>query len=278
MPSVLPHLGRRQSAAAVIVAGALAGTIVAGVGHGSSAPHAHLSLSSAHTLTARRIVRPAARPPLAPTPVAIGGRIPRLDCRREKCVALTFDDGPDRYTERLLHTLRGAHVRATFFMLGMQVKQFPTVARHVAAATEEVGDHTWDHKDLTLISPHDARVEIARARTEIAAVIGMWPSLFRPPYGSINPKVAGLVGGLGMPVIQWNVDTLDWRDRNATIVAQRAVSEARPGSIILMHDIYPSTVDAVPAIIKGLRHRGFTLVTVSQLLGSTRPGQTYFNR
>ena len=278
MPLVLPHLGRRQSAVAVIVAGALAGTVAAGFDAGPSAPRAHLSLSAAHTPAAGRIVKPAARPPLESTTVATGGRIPGVDCRRVKCVALTFDDGPDRYTEQLLHTLRGAHVRATFFMLGMQVQKFPAVARHVATATEEIGDHTWDHKDLPLISPHDARVEIARARTEIAAVIGMWPVLFRPPYGSINPTVAGLVGGLGMAVIQWNVDTLDWRERTAKVVAQRAVSEARPGSIILMHDIYASTVDAVPAIIKGLRHRGFTLVTVSQLLGPTRPGQSYFNR
>jgi peptidoglycan/xylan/chitin deacetylase (PgdA/CDA1 family) len=94
----------------------------------------------------------------------------------------------------------------------------------------------------------------------------------------MNPSVAAMVGSAGMPVIQWNVDTLDWRDRYTNVVAQRAVSEARPGSIILMHDIYSSTVDAVPAIIKGLRQRGFTLVTVSQLLGSTRPGQIYFNR
>jgi peptidoglycan/xylan/chitin deacetylase (PgdA/CDA1 family) len=163
-------------------------------------------------------------------------------------------------------------------MLGIQVQKFPAVARDVADATEEIGDHTWDHRDLTRISPHDARVEIARARTEIADVIGMLPALFRPPYGSVNPSVAAMVGAAGMPVIQWNVDTLDWRDRYTNVVAQRAVSEARPGSIILMHDIYSSTVDAVPAIIKGLRQRGFTLVTVSQLLGSTRPGHTYYNR
>lgn len=263
---------------AVIAAGALAGAVVAGFDTGPSAPHPRLSLASAHTIGSGGAVKPAARPPVDAAPVATGGRIPGVDCRRAKCVALTFDDGPDIYTEQLLRTLRDAHVRATFFMLGIQVQKFPTVARHVAAATEEIGDHTWDHKDLTLITPHDARIEIARARTEIADVIGMWPALFRPPYGSTNPTVAGLAGGLGMPVILWNVDTLDWKDRVAKIVAQRAVSEARPGSIILMHDIYSSTVDAVPAIIKGLRQRGFTVVTVSQLLGSTRPGRTYFNR
>ena len=257
-----------------MAAGALAGSFVAGFGTDSTRSHPRLSLSNARTVA----VKPAARPPLGPPPVATGGRLPGVDCRRAKCVALTFDDGPDIYTERLLHTLRSAHVRATFFMVGIQVQKFPAVARHVAGATEEIGDHTWDHQDLTQISPHDARVEIARARTEIADVIGMLPALFRPPYGSMNPAVAAMVGSAGMPVIQWNVDTLDWRDRITNVVAQRAVNQARPGSIILMHDIYPSTVDAVPAIIKGLRQRGFTLVTVSQLLGSPRPGQTYFNR
>lgn len=274
MPVVLPHLGRRQAAAAVVAAGVLAGSVVAGIGPSDSSPHSRLSLAGAHTVA----VKPAARPPLGPPPVATGGRAPGLDCRRAKCVALTFDDGPDIYTEQLLRTLRGAHVRATFFMLGIQVRKFPSVARHVAGATEEIGDHTWDHQDLTQISPHDARVEIARARTEIADIIGVLPAVFRPPYGSMNPAVAAMVGSAGMPVIQWNVDTLDWRDRYSNVVAQRAISEARPGSIILMHDIYASTVNAVPAIIKGLRQRGFTLVTVSQLLGPTRPGRIYFNR
>lgn len=251
--------------------------LVAGLDTGTTAPHTRLALSAAHT-SARDSVKSAARPPLDDRKIATGGRIPGVDCRRAKCVALTFDDGPDVYTEQLLRTLRGAHVRATFFMVGIQVQKFPRVARDVALATEEIGDHTWDHKDLTALSRHDARIEIARDRTAIGHATGMWPALFRPPYGSTNPMVAGLVGGQGMPVILWNVDTVDWRDRVASVVAQRAVSEARPGSIILMHDIYSSTVDAVPAIIKGLRQRGFTLVTVSQLLGSTRPGQTYFSR
>lgn len=261
----------------MIVSGTLAGMLVAGLDTGTSAPHTRLALSAAHT-SARAHVKSAARPPLDDRKIATGGRVPGVDCRRAKCVALTFDDGPDNYTEQLLRTLRGAHVRATFFMVGIQVQKFPKVARDVALATEEIGDHTWDHKDLTALSRHDARIEIARARTAIGHATGMWPALFRPPYGSTDPTVAGLVGGQGMPVILWNVDTVDWRDRVASIVAQRAVSEARPGSIILMHDIYSSTVNAVPAIIKGLWQRGFTLVTVSQLLGSTRPGQTYFNR
>ncbi|BBH18648.1 glycosyl hydrolase [Nocardioides baekrokdamisoli] len=274
MPLVLPRLGPCTAVAVAIAVSAVTSSIVAGFEPGTRAPHAAISLAGGRT----GAINSAARPPVEPLPVATGGRMPRVDCRRAKCVALTFDDGPDVYTERLLRTLRAAHTRATFFMLGIQVQKFPTVARHVAAATEEVGDHTWDHKDLTRLSPHDVLVELARARTEIAAATRMWPAVFRPPYGSTNPTVARMVGGLGMPVILWNVDTMDWRDRKTSVVAQRAVNEARPGAIILMHDIYSSTVDAVPAIIKGLRQRGFTLVTVSQLLGSTRPGQTYFSR
>lgn len=271
---VLPRLGRNQAAVAVITAGVLAGTVVAGVGPGSSAPHEHVSLVAGHPA---KVV--AARPPVgASLPVATGVRTPGVDCRRAKCVALTFDDGPDIYTDRLLRTLRGAHVRATFFMLGIQVRKFPAIARHVAAAGEEIGDHTWDHRDLTRLDPRAIRAEIAQAKAEIADVIRMEPAMFRPPYGSTNATVARAAGSLGMPEILWNVDTVDWRDRHAAVVAQRAVSDARPGSIILMHDIYGSTVDAVPAIIKGLRQRGFTLVTVSQLLGSPKPGRTYFSR
>lgn len=199
-----------------------------------------------------------------------------VDCRHLKCVALTFDDGPNRSTADLLKVLRRAHVRATFFMLGIQVQQFPQVARAVARGGHEIGDHTWDHKDLTRMSPHDVKVEIARARTEIAHATGREPQLFRPPYGSTTPTVARLAGALGMPEVLWDVDTQDWLYRHPHDVQHNAVGAAFPGAIILMHDIYPSTVAAVPAIIKQLRERGYTLVTVSQLYGRMRPGVEYF--
>jgi peptidoglycan/xylan/chitin deacetylase (PgdA/CDA1 family) len=128
------------------------------------------------------------------------------------------------------------------------------------------------------MTPHQAKLEIARARTEMAHVTGHEPQLFRPPYGSTTHGVAVLAGRLGMPEVLWDIDTEDWLHRNPADVRRAAVKHAFPGAIILMHDIYPSTVAAVPAIIKALRAQGYTFVTVSQLIPHMKPGHEYFGR
>ena len=128
------------------------------------------------------------------------------------------------------------------------------------------------------MSPREIKLEIARARTEIAHATGREPQLFRPPYGSTTHQVAVLAGALGMPEVLWDVDTVDWLYRHPMDVQRNAVNAAFPGAIILMHDIYPSTIAAVPKIIKLLRARGYTLVTVTQMYGRMKPGTEYFGR
>lgn len=259
--SHVPH-GARRAALAALVIGALTGSLVAGLAPGPSrTAAAAIRLSAVHG--AAKPPAPALRP---------------VDCRRLKCVALTFDDGPNRYTEGLLAVLRGAHVHATFFMLGIQVQAFPQVARDVARAGHEIGDHTWDHRDLTRMSARQVKLEMARAATEIAHATGRAPQLFRPPYGSTTSAVAALAGVLGMPEVLWDVDTQDWLYRHPIDVQRNAVKAAFPGAIILMHDIYPTTIAAVPQIIRQLRARGYTLVTVSQMFGHMKPGTAYFGR
>lgn len=215
------------------------------------------------------------RPPsdTSPSPAL---RPATVDCRRRKCVALTFDDGPANYTDRLLDTLTRAHVRATFFVLGQQVDANPSQARRIVAEGHQIGNHSWSHRDLSALSEADRSREITRTTREVERVTGIVPQLLRPPYGATNAPVDLTAKRLDLPEILWDVDPLDWRDRDSRLVRARVLSHARRGSIILMHDIHRTSVDAVPAIIAGLRSRGFTLVTVSELLGAhLTPGKRY---
>jgi peptidoglycan/xylan/chitin deacetylase (PgdA/CDA1 family) len=151
--------------------------------------------------------------------------------------------------------------------------------RRELAEGHAIGDHSWSHPRLSAISDGAVRSELVRTLGEIRRATGSGTPLMRPPYGATNRHVAAVTRHMGMAQILWSVDTNDWRDRNSAIVAHRAVSWARPGGIILMHDIHPTTVNAVPKILAGLAHRGFTFVTVPELFGgrALKPGQVYFD-
>jgi peptidoglycan/xylan/chitin deacetylase (PgdA/CDA1 family) len=212
-----------------------------------------------------------------PEPPATARPKAKVDCRKAKCIALTFDDGPGPYTQKLLGQLRDAGVHATFFMLGRQVETYPRVARAVAAAGNEIGVHTWDHRDLTRLTPAQIDGEIRSTVAIIRKDAGVSPRYLRPPYGAMDADVHAAARRAGLALALWSVDTLDWKTRSTKETVAAALRDARRGSIILVHDIHPTTVAGVPAIIKGLRAKGYTFVTVSQLLGRTKPGQKYFH-
>lgn len=198
-----------------------------------------------------------------------------VDCTQAHCVALTFDDGPSATTAAgLLDLLAAEEVPATFFVLGSQAQAFPELAARQVAERHEVGNHSWQHPDLSAMSEQAVREELQRTSDVVEGVTGVRPVLLRPPYGATSQTVAGVAAELGMAQAMWNIDTLDWqhRDPAQTVAAAR---QAGRGSIVLMHDIHPTTIQAVPAVITGLREAGFTFVTVSDLLGQTEPGQTY---
>ncbi|WP_141578076.1 polysaccharide deacetylase family protein [Actinomadura sp. WMMA1423] len=215
---------------------------------------------------------PATRPP-APAPPP-----PRkIDCDRVKCVALTFDDGPGEYTTRLLDTLKKNGVRATFFMLGENVGAHRAVVRRMVLDGQEVANHTWSHPDLTTLSSAEVRSQIQRTQKAVKDASGVAPTLVRPPYGSVNKRVERAVG---MPLILWSVDTLDWRYRDVARDTRVGVKEPKTGGIVLFHDIHKPSVDSIPKVVDGLRRRGFTFVTVSELLMGRRlvPGESYSER
>ena len=217
-----------------------------------------------------------ARRQLTPIPGAGGGVHPRVDCDREKCVALTYDDGPGLPTPRLLDTLKRKHARATFFLVGEMVQLRPATARRIARGHHEIGVHSWDHSNLTTLSTEQIRKQLVRTLRIIKQVTGVSANLSRPPYGATNRRVRMVERQLGLAEILWDVDTADWLYRDPDSVIRRALRSVHRNSIILMHDIRPTTVDAAPRLIRALRSRGFKLVTVTELLGETVPGRSYY--
>ncbi|MFI7125111.1 polysaccharide deacetylase family protein [Nonomuraea sp. NPDC050153] len=193
---------------------------------------------------------------------------PRVDCRHVKCVALTFDDGPGPYTDTLLAYLAAYRARATFFVVGGNVVTYPRVLRRTVAAGHEIGNHTWSHPDLRRLSPAGVRSQLVRTDRVIQAATGVVPRLVRPPYGAFNRTVRRQTA---RPLVLWSVDTLDWRYRNSATVARRALRWVRPGSVILFHDIHPTTVRAIPRVLRNLAKRGYRFVTVSELFGGHPP-------
>ncbi|NUS03402.1 MAG: polysaccharide deacetylase family protein [Nonomuraea sp.] len=196
----------------------------------------------------------------------------RADCLKVKCVALTFDDGPGPYTRTLLRHLAAHHAHATFFVVGQNVAAYPEVLRQAVAAGHEIGNHTWSHPDLTTLTRAAIRSQLARTDHAVEAAAGIVPDLVRPPYGAWDKRVRRLER---RPLVLWSVDTLDWRYRDTARVARVSLKRVRPGSVILFHDIHPTTVKALPRVLKGLTARGYHCVTVGELFGGTPPKLVY---
>jgi peptidoglycan-N-acetylglucosamine deacetylase len=189
-----------------------------------------------------------------------------VDCRVDKCVALTFDDGPVADTRHLLRILDREDAPATFFMIGTNVAKNPGVARAVADAGHLVANHSWDHPQLTTLDDEQVRGQFRRTQDAIADATGTTPFLVRPPYGDVDGRVRSLATRAGLDVALWTLDTEDWSTRDAKETRRRIAAQVEPGSIVLMHDIHRATVDAVPKIVEDLRDEGYVLVTADLLV------------
>lgn len=185
------------------------------------------------------------------------------------CVALTFDDGPNgKFTQPIVDALGKAGMLATFFVVGRWVETYPEIFKAMAAAGHESGSHMYLHDRLDLMPASRVSEMIAKNDAVIKKYTGREPQVLRAPYFGENAQVRANEAARGRPFVQADVDPKDYFGRSAAAITKHVLRHTQPGSIILLHDIHPQTVLAVPAILAGLKQKGFKLVTVSQLLGS----------
>ncbi|MBV9873393.1 MAG: polysaccharide deacetylase family protein [Verrucomicrobia bacterium] len=188
-------------------------------------------------------------------------------------VAMTFDDGPSpETTPRLLDILKQRNIKATFFMIGQNAQANPTIVQRILAEGHEIGNHSWTHPQLSKLSDDRVTEEITKTQTAIKNACGYTPVLLRPPYGAITARQKDWIEKqFGLSVIIWSVDPFDWKRPGASVIEQRILAGARPGAIVLSHDIHKQTVDAMPATLDALAAKGFKFVTVSQLIAMNKP-------
>jgi peptidoglycan/xylan/chitin deacetylase (PgdA/CDA1 family) len=202
-----------------------------------------------------------------------------VDCSQVKCVALTFDDGPSPYTDRLLQILKDNDARSTFFLIGNKVAANPAGAERIADAGMEVGNHTWEHPNMTTIPPQDIPTQLSKAQDAVRAATGQTPKLFRTAGGLINDNVLAEAKRQGLADINWDVIPFDWfNDSNTAATRYVLMTQIKPNSVVLFHDTYSSTVDLVQQFIPVLKANGYHLVTVTQMLGPRAPGSSYGSR
>jgi peptidoglycan/xylan/chitin deacetylase (PgdA/CDA1 family) len=202
-----------------------------------------------------------------------------VDCSVVKCVALTFDDGPSPYTDRLLQILKDNDAKATFFLIGNKVAANPAGAKRIVDAGMEVGNHTWEHPNMTTIPPEDIPAQLSKASDAIAAATGQRPTLFRTAGGLINDNVLAEAKRQGLADINWDVIPFDWaNDGNTAATRYMLMAQIKPNSVVLFHDTYSSTVDLIYQFIPVLKANGYRMVTVSQMLGQREPGTSYGSR
>ena len=197
-------------------------------------------------------------------------------------LALTFDDGPSDHTNRLLDIFKEHGGHGTFFVLGERIDGRQSTLVRIAREGHEIGNHTWSHCLLTSLSPQDILDQIMSTRTKIHHVTGQDCLTVRPPYGASNDSVLAVGNSIGVSFINWSVDTLDWKTRDAQAVYNEIIDHAYNGAIILCHDLHGSTVDAMEEVIPKLLEEGYQLVTVTQLLessrGSLEAGNMYYEQ
>ena len=197
----------------------------------------------------------------------------------QKLIALTFDDGPRRSTTtRLLDGLAERGVKATFFLIGRQIPDNEDVIRRMDREGHQIGIHTFDHVQLTELNQTDFSAQVDKTRTLLTELLGHDGFLLRPPYGKWDE---GVRLRAGCPIILWSIDPEDWDDKDTNRVVTEVVSQARDGGIILLHDIYPESVDAALEIVDQLHAQGYYFCTIDQLFAARglplKDGEVYWN-
>ena len=177
-------------------------------------------------------------------------------------IALTFDDGPGQYTMQLLKQLEKYQARASFFMLGLCIEDYPEEIQKMQELGCDIGNHTTNHKNLTKLKAKEIKKEFLTTNVMLENIIGQGATMVRPPYGAVDKKVQKNVDA---PIVMWSVDTMDWDLKDAKKVQKHILKTVKDGDIILLHDIHETTVEAMKHVIPKLIEQGYQLVTVTEM-------------
>jgi peptidoglycan/xylan/chitin deacetylase (PgdA/CDA1 family) len=193
--------------------------------------------------------------------------------RGARRVALTFDDGPDPvWTPRLLDALGQAGVRGTFFLVGERAERAPALVRRMVAEGHEIGNHSWSHRSLWMCGPRVTAREIGRAHDRLASLTGVPPRHFRPPWGMVNAAMFPALRRVGERCVFWSLQPEGRRPRSAQRQVADVLGRAHPGAIVDLHDAEGTPgaparlLQALPAMLAGLRERGYTFSTIADLI------------
>ncbi len=187
--------------------------------------------------------------------------------REDKVISVTFDAswGGDK-TLAILDLLDEYDAKATFFLVGLWVDKYPELVKAIHDRGHEIGNHSDSHPYMTKISEGKMREELKGVSAKIEALTGKWPTLFRPPYGDYNNKVVTVSRDEGYEVVQWSIDSLDWKNRGVNDLVKRATTNVQPGDIVLFHNDSDYIVDALPAILQYYQAQGFKMIPAGDIL------------
>lgn len=208
----------------------------------------------------------------------VSKKVRKID-KDKPMIALTFDDGPNSSTtNKVLDVLEKNDARATFFILGRRINREVETLKRIDLLGNQIGNHTFNHKDLTKLSKTEIEKEVNLTNDSLLKAIGKKVNMVRVPYGALNNTVKETIK---YPLIMWNIDTKDWKTKNVNYILKEIRDNVKDGDIILMHDLYESTVKATEIIVPELIKKGFQLVTVEELMEyrkvTLKNGKSYFN-
>ncbi|MFD0655783.1 polysaccharide deacetylase family protein [Thermocatellispora tengchongensis] len=195
-----------------------------------------------------------------------------------KCIALTFDDGPGKYADKLLDTFKKHKAKATFFLEGQYVKSRPAFAKRMVTEGHEIGNHSYTHPHFREISDYQIREELESTAEIVKKVTGKSPTMIRPPYGEFDERVVSIATEMGLPIVLWNGGSRDWATKNEDAIYKEVLRSAKRDGVILMHDWVQQTVTVMPRLLTALEKQGYHMVTVTDLLRDGRklePGEIY---
>jgi Predicted xylanase/chitin deacetylase len=187
----------------------------------------------------------------------------------KKNVALTFDDGPDgRITAKILDILKQNNVKGNFFFIGENVSKFPGVVRRADKEGNLILNHSYDHPDFKQKNNEEIKNQILKTENIIYKTIGKKPAIIRPPYGDVDERVVSSILQTGDKITIWSIDTLDWSQKEKDNIVKNVLDNLRPGDIVLMHSNgdKAATAEALPIIIKGIKEKGYEIVTLDKML------------